>query len=104
MVIVSLVAPHITATTHAVVADVKAPNIFLGSDGSAHLGDLGAAREAGGDADERTKSHLPHDMDLYGIDNTKPSAACDMVLLAVTLLERMGLLKLNGRQGIAGSF
>eukprot|EP00197_Chlamydomonas_leiostraca_P010294 CAMPEP_0202884914 /NCGR_PEP_ID=MMETSP1391-20130828/41393_1 /ASSEMBLY_ACC=CAM_ASM_000867 /TAXON_ID=1034604 /ORGANISM="Chlamydomonas leiostraca, Strain SAG 11-49" /LENGTH=360 /DNA_ID=CAMNT_0049568147 /DNA_START=60 /DNA_END=1142 /DNA_ORIENTATION=+ len=75
--------------------DVKAPNIFLDNDGTAHLGDLGAARRAGGDADERTLSHLPYDLDQHHIDSTKSTAACDMLLLAVTLLERMGKLKLG---------
>ena len=74
---------------------MKAPNIFLDKDGGAHLGDLGAARKAGGDADERTLSHLPYDLHEHDMDSTKPTAACDMLLLAVTLLERMGTLKLG---------
>ena len=75
--------------------DVKAPNIFLDADGSAHLGDYGSTRRLGEDADEKTASHVPVDANENGLDVDKASAALDRLLLAVTLLERLKLIQLH---------
>jgi serine/threonine protein kinase len=75
--------------------DVKAPNIFINYSGDALLGDYGAVRELGADADEKTLSHVPVDPPTH-VDVDHATPALDHLLLAVTLLERMQLLQLQG--------
>jgi serine/threonine protein kinase len=77
--------------------DVKAPNIFVAADGSAVLGDYGAARKLGNDADEKTMSHIAVDLPAaFQVD--KASVQLDEYLLAVTLLEKLGLLQLGAQE------
>lgn len=74
--------------------DVKAPNIFITSGGDACLGDYGAARQLGSDADEKTLSHIAKDLPAaFAVDTA--SAHLDEYLLAVTLLDRHGVLQLH---------
>lgn len=75
--------------------DVKPPNIFLGPDGTAYLGDLGAARSIGDDADERTRTflldgHVPLSPD-------KASPTYDKMQLLLMILDGVGVLDLAAR-------
>mmetsp|Transcript_34720 Transcript_34720/g.77198 ORF Transcript_34720/g.77198 Transcript_34720/m.77198 type:complete len:354 (-) Transcript_34720:883-1944(-) len=77
--------------------DIKSPNIFIDTFGDAHLGDFGATRNFGEDADEKTFSHVP--VDAFGKLNVdKASPDLDFFLLAVTLMERLGWLELGKSQ------
>ncbi len=72
--------------------DVKSPNIFLTHEGHALLGDYGAARELGSDADEKTLSHIAEDLPFNA---DEASVHLDKYLLAVTLLDKLGMLQLG---------
>ena len=66
----------------------------MAADGSALLGDYGAARRLGHDAEEKTLSHIANDLPTsFQVD--KASVELDQYLLAVTLLEKLGLLQLG---------
>lgn len=82
---------HLCELAHC---DVKAPNIFINSNGDAFLGDYGAVRKLGADAEERTLSHVPADPPK-DIDVDRATRELDYLLLAITLLERMELLQLG---------
>lgn len=69
--------------------DVKAPNVFLDTEGNCVLGDFGAAQKLDAVPNERTNTHWPAELDGGG-DTSKTSVAVDYFLLAVTLLERAG--------------
>lgn len=77
--------------------DVKAANIFIDDSGNAFLGDYGAVRSFGQDADEKTVSHVPVDPP-EDVDVDRATRELDFLLLAVTLLERIRLLQLGPGQ------
>lgn len=77
-------------------SDVKPPNIFITPDGNFDLGDYGAMRKLGKDADEKTAQFVPSDAP-FSVDHA--SKHLDKSLLAVTVLQKLGLLKLKGRSG-----
>lgn len=67
--------------------DVKPTNVFIDSRGFCFLGDFGASVEIGAEVRECSRNYFPKDAEYVA----KPQT--DWLLLAVTLLEKLSLLK-----------
>ena len=76
--------------------DVKPPNIFIDPQGDFNLGDYGAMRKLGEPANEQTARFVPSDAPF---DIHECCIKLDKALLAVTVLERLGLLELKHGSG-----
>lgn len=77
--------------------DIKPSNVFLASSGAAHLGDFGAVRNIGGDADERTPAYLLKDQEPLSSFLATP--AYDKLQLVMMLLDGVGAVDLEARHG-----